>query len=540
MSSSEPVRQLVRVARRVRSLGSGFRRRGRLFIAGVCAIVALACAAVVGLVEFMPAGADNVIEGKPVDAATTQTLMVAALSCPILSGPRLAGTMMANTKMDLNAPGGVAGLPAATFTKWAPWPQAQVNDPDANIYALAHYLCALAGQVRQAGIKDVLWDDALAAQHSGLDAVRKSAGVPADTQTYVDTVNGYSAWYATQPSFVGAPSGSPAVATTSSDGTTHVGPVTGTPPVPDSLVASIVAAGSICSTVSPPMVASQLAASSGFDPNLRSSTGAMGIAQFLPNMWMQYAPSVLSSPWDPPTAIGVLGKAMCDLVHQFSLIAAKPYDLVLAAFRVGVTAVRQAGGVPQMSLVRQFVSQVASDTGVYSQDARLGTPTKPKPSTSAGPSTSASPSPKASQTAAAPSQSTASKPPTAKTGSIVGVLGLCVDVPNANSADDTQLQIWPCDNTAAQSWTVGTDGTIRALGKCMDAEGFGTANGTIVVLHTCNGGTNQQWKHQANGELTPAYYPGICLDANGTNLGWGSLLQVWACLGVDNQKWTLP
>jgi hypothetical protein len=32
--------------------------------------------------------------------------------------------------------------------------------------------------------------------------------------------------------------------------------------------------------------------------------------------------------------------------------------------------------------------------------------------------------------------------------------GKCLDVPNSNSADSTQLQIYTCNNTGAQKWTV--------------------------------------------------------------------------------------
>jgi Ricin-type beta-trefoil lectin domain len=546
MRASESIRRLVRpVADRVPT-------GGRLTLAALCLGVALACTAVVGAVSFLPAAAGNAIEGQPVDAATTQTLMVAALSCPVLTGPRLAGTMMAASGMDFNATGGVAGLTASTFTKWAPWPAARAADPDANTYALAHYLCSLSGQVRDAGVGGDRWDGTVAAYYAGVAAVVAASGVPSDARKFVDTVNGYAAWYAEQPGFADAPGGTPEASTNSDAVTAHVAANRSTSAVPDEYVAAIVSAGHECAALTPPMVAAQLAAASGFDPNLRAATQAMGIAQVLPNMWMEYAPSVSSSPWEPATAISVLGSAVCDLIHQFASVGdAKPYEMALAAFRVGTTAVRQAGGIPPIAAVRQFIAQVESDTSVYEQDARLtGTGTSAGPSAGAGPSAPApspaaagSPSPSAPNPPAAP-PSPGPQPPDAgsaapPTGPITGLLGLCVDIPGANPADGTQLQVWGCNGTPAQQWTIEPDGTIQALGKCIDVDSARADNNTKVQLWTCNGVPHQKWVHRADGSL---YSPvtGSCLDAFSINYGWGSLLATWACNGQSNQTWTLP
>src|SRR5882672_6610017 len=159
MSASEITRWLTGAA------GTRASRRVQLLLTALCLALAMTSAAVLGLVGFQPAAAGNAIEGQPIDTATAQTTMVAALSCPALTGPRLAGALMAGSGMDFTASAGVAGLTPAVFTKWAPWPQASVTDPAANIYALAHYLCALAGQLRQAKVKGDQWDDALAAYH---------------------------------------------------------------------------------------------------------------------------------------------------------------------------------------------------------------------------------------------------------------------------------------------------------------------------------------------------------------------------------------
>jgi hypothetical protein len=53
-------------------------------------------------------------------------------------------------------------------------------------------------------------------------------------------------------------------------------------------------------SVSPALMAGQLMAESGFDPNAGSSAGAQGIAQFMPSTAASYG---LTNPYDPVAAI---------------------------------------------------------------------------------------------------------------------------------------------------------------------------------------------------------------------------------------------
>src|SRR4051794_2148028 len=127
MSASERVRRLNR------SIDTVVRRGGRkrtLVVATAAAAVIFVGAA--GALALTPASAGNTIEGKTVDAANAQTMTLAGLSCPVLTGPRLAGVLMAGSGMNFDATGGVAAMPSSAFKKWAPWPNAGVTDPDAN------------------------------------------------------------------------------------------------------------------------------------------------------------------------------------------------------------------------------------------------------------------------------------------------------------------------------------------------------------------------------------------------------------------------
>jgi hypothetical protein len=87
-------------------------------------------------------------------------------------------------------------------------------------------------------------------------------------------------------------------------------------------------------------------AASGFQADVLGPTGAQGAAQFLPQIWAQYAPSPSASPWDPGAAVPALSTAMCDLVAQLTSLGGDPYRVALAAFWWGPQAVRQAGTMP--------------------------------------------------------------------------------------------------------------------------------------------------------------------------------------------------
>jgi hypothetical protein len=127
-------------------------------------------------------------------------------------------------------------------------------------------------------------------------------------------------------------------------------------------------------------------------------------------------------------------------------------------------------------------------------------------------------------------------PPATGTHAITGLGGMCVDVPGANSADRTPVQLYTCNHSAAQQWTVGADGTIRALGACLDINAASSANGTRVQIYQCNGTAAQQWTIGADHTIRGL---GKCLDAGGPGVN-GTLLQIWDCgTAQPNQTWTI-
>ncbi|MGW7199984.1 ricin-type beta-trefoil lectin domain protein [Streptomyces chryseus] len=123
-------------------------------------------------------------------------------------------------------------------------------------------------------------------------------------------------------------------------------------------------------------------------------------------------------------------------------------------------------------------------------------------------------------------------------GPITGIGGKCVDVPGANTANGTPVQLYDCNGTGAQRWSVGSDGTIRALGKCLDVASGGTADGTPVQLWDCNGSAAQRWATPAARDIVNPQAD-KCLHAAGNSSANGTRLQIWTCTGAANQKWTV-
>jgi hypothetical protein len=171
-----------------RNLISGWRHAGRAGQAAAAGL-ALTCAAAAG-VGLAPAtaGAAAALAGLPVPPGLLPAISTAAQSCPELTGPRLAGQLMTASRFNphATAPGGrsgIAGLTTAQWQQWAPAPGTPRSDTAANITALAHDMCDLAGQARAAAIPGNTWSLALAAFRSGLPAITAAREIPAQLTT---------------------------------------------------------------------------------------------------------------------------------------------------------------------------------------------------------------------------------------------------------------------------------------------------------------------------------------------------------------------
>ncbi|MFL6078123.1 MAG: ricin-type beta-trefoil lectin domain protein, partial [Mycobacteriales bacterium] len=113
----------------------------------------------------------------------------------------------------------------------------------------------------------------------------------------------------------------------------------------------------------------------------------------------------------------------------------------------------------------------------------------------------------------------------------------CLDDPDSDTTDGTQIEIWDCGGGGNQLWTATSAGQLQVLGKCLDAFNNQTAAGTKVEIWSCNGGANQQWRINSDGTVT-GVQSGLCLDVTGAATANGTPVELWTCNGASNQKWT--
>lgn len=107
--------------------------------------------------------------------------------------------------------------------------------------------------------------------------------------------------------------------------------------------------------VSGALLAGQLMAESGFDPNAGSPAGAEGIAQFIPSTAASYG---LENPFDPAEAIDAEAHLMADLIAKFG----SP-ELALAAYNAGPGAVEGCHCIPPYPETRAYVTRILALLG---------------------------------------------------------------------------------------------------------------------------------------------------------------------------------
>jgi Transglycosylase SLT domain/D-alanyl-D-alanine carboxypeptidase len=107
--------------------------------------------------------------------------------------------------------------------------------------------------------------------------------------------------------------------------------------------------------VPPALMAGQLMAESGFDPNAGSPAGAQGIAQFMPSTATAYG---LGNPYDPVAAIDAEAHLMSDLLRQFG----SP-ELALAAYNAGPAPVEACHCIPPYPETQAYVTRILALIG---------------------------------------------------------------------------------------------------------------------------------------------------------------------------------
>lgn len=132
--------------------------------------------------------------------------------------------------------------------------------------------------------------------------------------------------------------------------------------VPDDLKPVIVEAAKRCPVIPPRVLAAQLASESSWDPRAVSPAGAQGLAQFMPEVWEQYAVDGdgdgVKDILDPVDAIHSAAALNC---VNAELVADVPGDRVrniLAAYNAGFNQVLRYEGVPPFPETQQYVDRV--------------------------------------------------------------------------------------------------------------------------------------------------------------------------------------
>ncbi len=120
--------------------------------------------------------------------------------------------------------------------------------------------------------------------------------------------------------------------------------------------------GNTCPQLTPARLAAQLYQESQFKPDARSTAGAQGIAQFMPETWQSHGLDAnsdgKSDPWDPEDAIPSAAVYDC---HLADVVGEVPGDLVsnmLAAYNAGPSAVLEHQGIPPFPETRGYVTRI--------------------------------------------------------------------------------------------------------------------------------------------------------------------------------------
>lgn len=134
--------------------------------------------------------------------------------------------------------------------------------------------------------------------------------------------------------------------------------------VPAEYRSVILDAAARCPVVPPQVLAAQLASESSWDSNATSPAGAQGLAQFMPEVWAQYAVDGNGDGsidvWDPVDAIHSAAELNC---VNADLVADVPGDRlsnILAAYNAGFNQVIKYDGVPPFPETRAYVDRILS------------------------------------------------------------------------------------------------------------------------------------------------------------------------------------
>ncbi|MEW6888112.1 C40 family peptidase [Trueperella pyogenes] len=138
--------------------------------------------------------------------------------------------------------------------------------------------------------------------------------------------------------------------------------------VPAQYQQHVVRAGSICPEITPALIAAQIDAESGWNPEAVSPVGAQGIAQFMPTTWASAGRDGdgdgNADPLNPADAIFSQGHLMCANIDSARALlkagkgTGDVVELALAGYNAGMGAVEKFRGIPPYPETRSYVSHI--------------------------------------------------------------------------------------------------------------------------------------------------------------------------------------
>ena len=152
--------------------------------------------------------------------------------------------------------------------------------------------------------------------------------------------------------------------------------------VPAEYESDVIRAGSICSLITPPVIAAQIEAESDWNPDSVSPVGATGIAQFMPGTWassgMDGDGDGVADIHNPHDQIWSQGNYMCSLAGEVESLKAAgrisgdSLQLTIAAYNAGLGNVMTYGGIPPFTETQNYVQRILGLIAKYTDSTGAG------------------------------------------------------------------------------------------------------------------------------------------------------------------------
>lgn len=146
--------------------------------------------------------------------------------------------------------------------------------------------------------------------------------------------------------------------------------------VPATYLRRIQEAGEECTQIGAIVIVSQIQQESAFNEKLVGPDGAEGISQVPPDKFKEFGKdddgNGTTSGLDAADSIRAQGRYMCSLANEIDTLVANNevkgdrLDLTLAAYELGLDAVKQAKGMPEDERAQSYIIGVRSGFTVYS------------------------------------------------------------------------------------------------------------------------------------------------------------------------------